>query len=566
MNLAVNRALILEKIESIEKYLGLVKEEKDRLVLLNDKRRLYEEVGLYDEEDDLAGVLIKRIGEYLATHNDLSKEELDTFDKLLRQNYIVRGRRHIDEFWIALEYDRRPENMFYLPRRKILTPIIEAQQELLDGKLDFLAVSQPKRTGKTTTGCGLIAHLIGRYTRKGVLASGAGSALVNSFYRGVQELTLSDEYNFKEIFPAATLVDSSAEYMSMDFEVKKRFPSFTCRSIDGAIVGNTEASSLIYLDDCVEGVEEARSYDRLEKKWEKIRGDVLGRRVEGCPIVACGTRYSIHDPIGKLIDMAEEVGWRYRVVEVPALDEKDESNWDFCPGAKGSFSTLYYRRERIVVSKETWESEFQQQPFEAKGRVFNLDDLNYYDKLPEEEPDAILCVVDVAGSGEDSASAPVAYLYGQNVYIEDWMFDNSLSEVTKPKVASLIVKHKPGRTRFEANNGGDEYGINVKAKVDELSPGNRLHFEYKRTTSNKQTKILVASDNIKQHFYFNKAKTSQIGTDYHKAMDELGKYVATGKVKHDDAPDSLAMLENLVAELTRPQGRVYTMNRNVLGL
>lgn len=560
------KSLILEKIREIDEYIGLVKTEAERLVILNDKRRLYEEVGDFDEEDELAGLIIKRIGAYLAEHPSLEEEELTTFDKILRQNYIVRGRRHIDEFWIALEYDRRPENMFYLPRRKVLAPIIDAQQRLLDGELDFLAISQPKRTGKTTTGCGLIAHLAGRYPRKGILASGAGAALVNSFYRGVYELTTSPEYNFKEIFPDAELVDTSAEYMSMDFGVKKRFPSFTCRSIDGAIVGNTEASSLIYLDDCVEGVEEARSYDRLSKKWEKIRGDVLGRRVEGCPIVACGTRYSVHDPIGKLIDMAKEVGWRAEVVEVPALDEKDESNWDFCPGAKGSFSTDYYRKERKVVSKETWESEFQQQPYETKGLVFNLDELNYYDELPEEEPDAVIAVVDVAGDGSDSTTAPVGYVYGQNIYIEDWLFDNSISEVTKPKIARLLLQHKPKKTRFESNNGGKEFGINVKGVVDGLDPSNRLHFEYKVTTGNKVTKILVAADNIKKYFYFNRKKAGQIGTEYYHAMKELGQFVATGKVPHDDAPDVLAMMENLMSEMTRPQGKVYTMNRNMLGL
>lgn len=561
-----DKELTLEKIADIEKYIPSVKEEWEKIVLLNDKRKLYEEIEDLDSEDDIAGILIDRISDYLGENPDLPDERLIDVDKILRQNYIVRGRRHIDAFWVALEYDRRPENMFYIPRRKVLQPIIEAHQELLDGKLDLLAISQPKRTGKTSTSLGLVSMIAGMYPRKGILASGAGTGLVNSFYKGIQEFIMSPEYNFNEIFPEAKVVDTSAEYMTIDLGVKKRFPSITCRSIDGAIVGSTEASSLIYLDDCVEGFEEARSYDRLDKKWEKIRGDVLGRRVEHCPILICGTRYSIKDPIGRLIEVAKEVGWRYKVLEVPALNENDESNWDFCPGAKGSFSTAYYLNERKIVSTETWESEFQQRPIETKGLLFHEEEMNWYDNLPEGEPDAVVMVVDVAGDGTDSTSAPVGYVYGRNVYIDDWFFDNSTTDKTKPALASFIIRINPKSTRFESNNGGKEYGVNVKKTIDEQLPHNRLHFEYKVTTGNKDTKIYTSAGNIKEFFWFRRDKYKKLGSQYSKAMKEIFTYSAIGKVPHDDAIDSLAMLELYISEMSRPQGKIYSMDRNSLGL
>lgn len=574
---------IEERIEELTRYIMYTDDEWERLVLLNDKRKLYEEMGAEDEADELSGTIIERIKRYIEEKGyALTDEERVSVDKMLRQNYIVRGRNHIDEYWIALEYNRRPENMFYIPRRKVLRPIIEAQQELLEGKLDLLAISQPKRTGKTSTSLGLITMMAGREPRKGILASGAGSALVNSFYKGIQEFITSPEYNFSEIFPNSPVVDTSAEYMTIDLGVKKRFPSITCRSIDGAIVGNTEASSLIYLDDCVEGFEEARNYARLEKKWETIRGDVLGRRVEHCPILICGTRYSVKDPIGRLIDVAKEVGWRYKVLEVPALDENDESNWDFeddaltllgftkddtrKPQIKGSFSTAYYRNERKLVSSETWESEFQQKPIETKGLLFHEEEMNWYDNLPDGDPDAVVMVVDVAGDGTDSTSAPVGYVYGRQVYIDDWFFDNGPTDKTKPALASYIMRVQPRTTRFESNNGGKEYGVNVKRLIDDQDPRNRLHFEYKVTKGHKETKIYTSAGNIKEYFWFRRDKYKKTGSPYYKAMKELFGYSAMSKNAHDDSADSLAMLELFVGELSRPQGKVYMLDRNSLGI
>lgn len=544
------------KIDDINDLLGKELSEKERIILLNDKRKLLEDLGEFEEEDDLADVVIERTKQLIDT-DALSDEDKIYYDKILRQNYIVRGRSHIDEFWIALEYDREPKNMFYLPRRKkfIDNGIMQGHQDIIDGKLDLLTISMSKRLGKTTLGIGLIAFLAGKYIRKGVLATGAGATLVNSFYKGAMEIMTSPEYNYLEIFPEARVVATSAEYMSVDLGVQKRFPSFTCRSIDGAIVGNTEASSLLYLDDCVEGFEEARNYDRLEKKWQTITGDVLGRRLEGCPIVICGTRYSVQDPIGRLQELGKKIGWRMKCIEIPALDENDESNWEYEDG-KG-FSTEYYRRERQVVSKETWESEFQQQPFEAKGLLFNEEKLNWYDNLPDITPDAILCVVDVAGKGTDYLSAPVGYLIGDDVYIDDVVYNDAPPEITKPELAKFLLKHRPNITRIEANNGGQEFGVNVKESyLDKYEPNNRLTLQFKTTTSNKETKIFVASDSIIRHFWFRRDLANKVGTEYYQFMKNITTYTHQGKNKSDDGPDSLSMLENLITEINKPRGQV----------
>lgn len=122
---------------------------------------------------------------------------------------------------------------------------------------------------------------------------------------------------------------------------------------------------------------------------------------------------------------------------------------------KKVFTTAYFREQRELLSAEQFESEFQQQPFEAKGLLFGKDTLNYFFELPvDREPDAIIAVADTAEKGSDSTSMPVAALYGNEVYIVDVVFDDSAPEVTKPECAKCLIDNKVVEATFESNNAG----------------------------------------------------------------------------------------------------------------
>ena len=67
--------------------------------------------------------------------------------------------------------------------------------------------------------------------------------------------------------------------------------------------------------------------------------------------------------------------------------------------------------------------------------------------------------------------------------------------------------------------------------------------------SNKITKIVTESDFVKKNFIFlHKLKQT---TEYKKFMQNLLSFTVTGKAKHDDAPDAIAMLSQLFKELSR---------------
>lgn len=475
-----------------------------------------------------------------------------------RRCLLFEAPHDFDSFMTYIELDRKPEKRFYAPRKHYLKPMVQGFQDVLDGKLRLLTISMPKRAGKSQTGINFVNMLSGKFPDRSTLMEGTGDDLVKSFYNGCLEyLTVPNEYLFYDVFPDARLVQTNADSKTINLKSKSRFPTIMCRSIDARQVGLSEASSVLYMDDCVEGREEAKNRQRLDDKWEVISGDIMGRAIEGTPMVFTGTRYSLYDPIGRVQEHAQREGWAWRAIEIPALDlVTDESNYEYEREGKKVFTTAYFREQRELLSAEQFESEFQQQPFEAKGLLFNKDELNYFFELPKDrDPDTIIAVGDTAESGSDSTSMPVAKIYGNAVYIVDVVFDDSPAEVTKPECAKCLIENKVASAVFESNNAGQYYARDVDQIIRER--GYSVGIRTKRTISNKQTRIEFASDNIKKNFYFKHPSTYKRGSQYWNFMKEVTTYTRSGKVPHDDAPDSLSLLENEIRMLSGGKVEVF---------
>lgn len=463
-----------------------------------------------------------------------------------------------DDYLLAVEFDRPLEKKFYQPRRHYLRPMVQGYQDILDGKLDLLTLSLPKRAGKSQVGINFALMLSGRNPDRASLMEGAGDDLITSFYKGCLEYLMDTEnYHFYDIFPDAPIIETNAKLKTINLQRKKRFPTIMCRSIDASQVGLSEATNLLYLDDCVQSREEAKNRQRLDDKWETIRGDVMGRAIEGTPIVATGTRYSLYDPIGRLQEYADSQHKRWRAIEIPALDPiTDESNYEYVREGKRVFTAAFFREQRELLSAEQFESEFQQQPFEAKGLLFGVKELNYYFELPvDQDPDAIIAVCDTAETGSDSTSLVIARVYGTEVYIVDVVFDDSPADVTKPQCAKALIDSNVGSAVFESNNAGSYYARDIAEMVKQR--GYNMSIRTKRTISNKQTRIEFAADGIKKRFFFRHPSTYERGCQYWSFMRELTTYTRSGKVPHDDAPDSLSLLENELRQMIGNQVEIF---------
>lgn len=482
----------------------------------------------------------------------------EEFDNLLFRSLLFCAPHYFDAYLQAVEYGKPLDKKFYLPRRHYLRRYVEGYQEVLEGKLNFLSISMPKRCGKSQLGINFTNMLSGKFPDRSTLMEGTGDDLVQSFYKGCLEyIQQPNDYHFYDIFPESKLVQTNADTKVINLLHKSRFPTVMCRSIDARQVGLSEATNLLYLDDCVEGREEAKNRQRLDDKWEVISGDIIGRAIEGTPIVICGTRYSLYDPIGHLQEEMRKQGKRCKIIETPALDPvTDESNFEYIREGRKVFTTQYFRDQREMLSAEQFESEFQQQPFEAKGILFPEASLNRYFELPvDREPDSIIAVCDTADKGADYCSMPIAAVYGDEVYIVDVVFDDSPPEVTKPECAKALMDNLVVAGTFESNNAGTYFARDVQQILTDRKYV--CNIRTKRTISNKQTRIEFASDNIIKHFYFKDPSLYARNSQYAMFMKQVTTYTRSGKVPHDDAPDSLSLLENELRGLVGAKVEVF---------
>ena len=204
----------------------------------------------------------------------------ERFDNLLFRSLLFGAPHFFDDYLQAVEYGKPLDKKFYQSRRQYLKRYVDAYQEILDGKLDFLSISMPKRAGKSQLGINFTNMLSGKYPDRSTLMEGTGDDLVKSFYLGCLEyLQTPSDYHFYDIFPESKLVQTNADTKIINLLHKSRFPTVMCRSIDARQVGLSGATNLLYLDDCVEGREEAKNRQRLDDKWEIISGAWLCRQL-----------------------------------------------------------------------------------------------------------------------------------------------------------------------------------------------------------------------------------------------------------------------------------------------
>lgn len=461
--------------------------------------------------------------------------------ELIRQTYIEGARDgNLDDYCIALEWNRSPEKRFYLPRRSVLKVSVDDLQDLFDGKLDFLGVSLPPRVGKSTLCIFFMTFVMGHRPDIANVMSGHSDKLTDGFYRELLSIIMDDtQYCWQEIFYDVKLVDNSAKNETIDLNRKKRFPTMTCRSISGTLTGAVEIGTggVLYCDDLIEDLEESLNPVRLQNKYDAYLNQLKDRKKLGAVELMVGTRWNVADPLGRIEEQYRE-NERYRFRVIPALNEDGESNFNYKYDL--GFDTDYYMDMKASIDDATWMAKYMGNPYIREGLLFPADELRYYNGvLPDGEPDRIAFVTDTAWGGGDSLSMPIAYEYGGDVYLPDVVFNNGDKTVTRPIVIGKLKQHTPHMGRWESNNGGDEYG----GIVDEAlrQEGVRINMSYKKAPTNqsKLSRIIQYAPDIKRIYFLDEKHRD---SEYERFMRELTLFTVSGKNLHDDAPDSLAML------------------------
>lgn len=483
---------------------------------------------------------------YAAERTDMKMFELNKRALLFDAPY------DLDAYLMYLEFNRKPQERFYLPRRRIMKRVADAMQRLVDGELDELFLSMPPRVGKTTMLMMFVTWLVGRDSEKSNLYSAYSDVITSAFYNGCLEI-INDPmtYLWHDVFPAAKVVSTNAKDETFNIDRKKRYPSLTCRSLYGTLNGACDCNGLLLSDDLIGGIEEALNKDRLVSAWSKVDNNLLPRAKETAKVLWCGTRWSMVDPAGVRMDLLLNderfKSRKFEIINLPALDEQEHSNFHYLYGV--GFSDEYYIQRRASFERNndmaSWLAQYMGEPIERSGALFEPQDMRFYNGvLPDDDPVRVFMAVDPAFGGGDFTASPVCYQYADgSIYVVDVVYSDGDKRITQPLIVKKVLEHNVKAVQIEANKSTASY----KEEVEELlkKQGVRVNITTKMAPNNvsKEMRIFDKAPEIREFYFLEEGKRSK---EYSQFMQNVYSFKLTGRNKHDDSVDSLAQAVEMV--------------------
>ena len=446
-------------------------------------------------------------------------EELEELEKIEKQEISK------DDFW---EFCKYIDNEFFDEvKRPHLKKIAIVLQMVKEKKYRRVSISMPPRAGKSYIVTLFCVWMLGLFPSGSIMRNSYAEKLAYKFSYDVRDIVKSEKC--KEVFHDIRVSRDKSSVAGWNLITAKQV-SYFCAGVGGSITG-FGCDLISILDDPVKNFEEAMSEVILEKTWNWYTS-IHRLRQEGCPEIHIATRWGNKDIIGRLKD---ENYFDYSI-EIPGLNEQGMS---YC---ENNITTEDLLETKAITDDAIFECVYQQNPIEIKGLLYPVNKLNRFslDEL-RDDPDGIVGACDIADEGNDYLASGIGCVYEKKVFVTDVIFNQDKTELTKPLVAQQIIDNKTDKFKFESNNGGKEYAIQIKALVkDECSS----KVSWKLTQQNKETRILMKSGYVTECFYFRNDYES--GSDYDKFMRQLTSYVKGRKNLHDDAPDMITMLAGLV--------------------
>ena len=362
--------------------------------------------------------------------------------------------------------------------------------------------------------------------------------ITRMYYDGILDIIKSDEYKYSEIFPNVFIQNTNAKGQRINLNNYSAFETLQCTTVGAKNSGKVRVSSDGYLfcDDLIGGIEEALNKSRLDTLWGKYGTDARQRKKDGAKEIMIATRWSVHDCIGRL-QIIYKADPKVRFIAVPGINkETGKSNFEY---KVDGFSVEFYEDQKKCMDDISYKCLYDNEPIEREGLLYHADELRRWLSLPMREPDAIYCIGDVKNKGTDFMVFPVLVQYGNDYYCTDCVCDDNADfGVQKQKVANLLYRNKVQQSEFESNNGGDRFASDVDEVLKKM--GGFTNITTKFTESNKETRIIVNADWVKQNVLFKDESMYDIKDDYGIMMSWLCRYSIVGKNEHDDVPDAFA--------------------------
>lgn len=458
---------------------------------------------------------------------------------------IIRAQQ---SFW---EYCRLINPRFYREDRFYLKELCDTLQGIFEGRLlnpqtgepyRNLMINLPPRHGKSYTMTLFVQWCMGRNNETRVISVSYNDILAGRFARNVRDGIDAGKLDsritvFSDVFPSTHIKQGDAS--SQLWSLEGQFFNYLSAGFGGTITGI--GCSMGIIDDPIKNDQEAFNDRVLAEQWSWYCDTFLSRVEEGGMQILIMTRWSTKDLCGMLLQSEDGSDW-YVFCRKACLDEKERLM--LCPSL---FSFKSYQKKRKLTSPEIADANYQQEPVDVKGKLYNA--FRTYTDVPrdaEGKPlfDAIISYTDTADTGSDDLVSIAAGIHEGEGYILDVLMTSAPMEETEPQTAEQLVGNQVETARIESNNGGRGFARNVERLLWERFHTRSVSVEWFYQGANKHARILAGSTFVMQHLLFPE-DWARRWPRYYAAMNS---YQRSGKNGHDDAPDATTGVAETIQE------------------
>ena len=446
-----------------------------------------------------------------------------------------------------------------------------ANKMILDGEIKFLEKQLPTGFGKSLSDCFMQSWIYGIDIDNDILKVCGNDKFTDDCFQNVIKLMTAPKY--AKVFPY---------YEKFDCEIDKMFQFCSRKDLKFAITGSKKSTNLrivtklsdvngvrakfLFLDDITQRKDMANIVQH-NKDIHSFAHEWFERNYNRnlFYIVASGTTYSQFDLLSFLkrvmggekaqksnINKYTHIGVSDYIVPngksvfvcVPLLDyDTDESTYP------KKISTMSARKKREENATEFWAMDMQR-PLPPDSSPFYFTKLRQYSSLPAigelGRMDTCMCALDTKRRGRDFLSMPIFFeaddpdREGNTVFfLVDWLYEDRPMKDCIPLIVSKVIQHKI--TRLFAERNTEECIAQILTDKLEEKGYTSCVIEEVYSTEPKDRRIMMAEGDIKSRMIFPQYGMFSPSSDIGKALMNVYGYTYNGTVKHDDAPDSLAL-------------------------
>ena len=457
------------------------------------------------------------------TYQGLHTNNLKKFQKeIIKSANIELGRRNIIDF-----------TKYTFPNYEF-TWFHEAYAKKIDdfarGLIKKLMVFVPPQHGKSEISTRrLPAYMFGINPYINLAVVSYNDTKAKKFNREIKRI-INDE-TYKDIFPDTILPNSLSGYTNSANEFEILDYEGTCKAVGvgGSLTG--DPIDMLIIDDIYKDAMSAWSEvsrTNIEDWYDTVADTRLHNNSQ---VLIVFTRWHHLDLAGKLLQNEPK---EWEVIKFEAIKDKFDNEIDIRKKGEALWSERH-SLEKLKKSRNrnpyVFQSLYQQDPKPLEGLLYS--EFKTYKELPEYKQ--VKNYTDTADTGSDYLCSIDYVEIGELKYIIDVLYTQKPNEYTELELAKQFKRNNVNFSEIESNNGGRAFARNVQRITKNELGNNKTIVNWFYQSKNKDARIKSNSSTVNNTIIF--------PHDWHIRWSEfythVTNYMAKGKNKHDDAPDTL---------------------------